>query len=147
MSNYKSVATLDELADLLEKRLPALAQTRSYDSSNNPCLLIGAAATTNPGAFIRITPESTLQYDSVGHAQTVFVPNVIDIAWEASPAGATNTFVYTLPVLAEAALRGHKVRVWEETSGTPPSVTTFSTPAKLIATFNPHIYFPMLIGQ
>jgi hypothetical protein len=74
---------------------------------------------------------------------------VIQIAAEANGAGTAPfvTKAHWLTVSATCEKRGTRVEYWEETNGTPPSITTFNTANKQITSFEPDLYFPMLSSQ
>ena len=99
-STYKAQAIAEDLKAAIAVRLPSLAQVASNDSEGNPCVLVGAAATTNPGAFIRIKPVGSLAYDIIGHDQAVFTPHVAQIAFEANKADGAEA----LPAPADDAV-------------------------------------------
>lgn len=89
MSNQiaKANALMLKLKEEIKQKLPSFVQTDSVDSNGNPTLLVSADSTPAAGEqnmFIRIQSVSTPFVDSIGQAQSVYTPSVIQSVEEAS---------------------------------------------------------------
>ena len=124
--NQKAYVLRENLASEMAQRLPALAQTKSVDSSDNgQCLLLGDGVATHANAFIKIVPISWPNAkDVLGLQATVYTPNVIQICVEAvSGAGAEPLpWADKLPILAALAQRGTRIEIYETATATAPSL-------------------------
>ena len=152
--NSKAIAIAHEIADELAKRL-SITVTEGFDTNGNPTILAGAASAGSTGAFIRVKTDwsdNSAQVDGLGFAQRVYTPHIVQVAFEANYAGATdnvadtNAWPVLLPVLGTVLARGAKTEVWLETYGSAPSVTTFDTANKKKAEFR-DLYNPLLNQQ
>lgn len=155
-ANKKALELAAELADELRKRFSVAYSSivEGFDANGNPTIALndGTPATTEDAVFIRITPRDWgLTKDVLGSAQTVYTPNTIQIAVEATATGlGLAGFVsnaHALAIFNAIARRGCRVEYWQETNGTAPSVTTFDTANKLKATDEPSLYWPLLSSQ
>jgi hypothetical protein len=152
----KALELAAELADELRKRVSDYASiTESSDASGNPLITLNAdasPATTEDVVVIRVRPRTwELAKDVLGTAQTVYTPHVIDVATEVSGV-ATGIMDYVsvahaLQILTSCAKRGTRLELWEETNGTIPSETTFATAAKMKASIEAELYWPLLSSQ
>lgn len=76
-----------KLKEEIKQKLPSFVQTDGVDSSGYPTLLVSADSTPAAGEqnmFIRIKTIDTPFVDSIGQAQSVFGPHVIQSVEEAS---------------------------------------------------------------
>jgi hypothetical protein len=128
-----AITKMQDLASRLAQRLSALAQTQSFDSAGNPCLLLGTGTATQENFFIRILPvAATWALDVIGSPANVYTPFIAQIAVEAvSGAGAQPVPPGDLlTVQGLLAATGMEVQIWNEATGTAPSLTTFNTASK-----------------
>jgi hypothetical protein len=154
-TTYKSQAIAHELADRLKKRLAFLTSTitlkEGVDSSGNPTISIddGTAATTEKNVFIRVQPiDWALATDILGLSANEYAPHVCQVATEA----VTTNGTYLSPddlmqLLLTCASMGTKMEWWQETNGTVPTVTTFSTASKRKSECWPDLYGTMRAAQ
>jgi len=154
-ANKKALALAAELADELRKRVSSYASIlEGFDGSGNPTIQLsdGTPATTEDTVFIRIVPRDwTLTKDVLGTTQTVYTPNVIQVAVEGPASGlGLERFVSVAHAVAinnAVARRGCRVEYWEEPNGAAPAATTFNTASNLKASDEPSLYWPMLSSQ
>lgn len=153
----KSQELAQEIADELRKRCTVAWLTslitlqQSFDANGDATIQISDAtpATTEKVAFIRVkAQDNTLVKDVLGLAQTVYTPSVVQVATEAvATNGSFLTAQNLIDLLGTCLARGARTEWWQETNGTPPSVTTFNTAAKLLATYEPNLYFKQICSQ
>lgn len=157
-TSTKATKLAADLADELRQRLgttyASIVEGFSADGYSTISLSDGSAATTEDNIFIVVRPRDwNLQVDIVGHAQPVYTPSVIQLAVEARTGVTTHglgqyvTSVHALTVLAACLKRGARFEYWEETYGTIPSITTFNTAAKMIASNEPDLDWPLISSQ
>jgi hypothetical protein len=155
MKYAKQVKLADELVDELRKRLSGYIVTTGFDASGWPTISLTAdatPATTEDNVFIRVRPRDwALQKDVLGLDQTVFVPSVIQLAVEGPSSGVgLGRFVsvaHLWALILTCGKRGTRIEYWSETNGTVPSVTTFNTAAKMLASQEPELDWPLLASQ
>lgn len=134
----KQQAFARQIAEDLTIRLSALTVVAGLDTNGFPTIQVsdGTPATTEQGAFIRVTSVGTYNKDSLGLSQNVYTPTVIQLALEATSSGITGTALSYLNVgnvmtiLPELLQFGTRVELYMGASGTFPSVATITgTPA------------------
>lgn len=123
-----------QLKENLSIRLGALwTIVETVDASGNPVLKVsltadGAWTTAEEYAYIRVKPVATTNVDSLGLAQTVFCPHVIQIAVEES--AAADIAYLTAPrfgiILAECLARGMAVEWYHSANTVEPVVGTIA---------------------
>lgn len=123
MASFKSLAIRDALASDLLKRLPALAQTKGFDSEL-PTLLLGSGAAASQSAFLRIKPEASLYNNVVGNAQDVYSPHVIQVVVEMSTIADVALLLGAnlMNLLAACAKMGCKVELYMSANTDPVAV-------------------------
>ncbi len=132
-----SLVLARELGSKLTLRFAAaatpLALTASSDTNGAPTISIGAGSTGGQNMFIRILEVASIGTDALGLAQTSYGPHKIQVAMELSATAGVpfNTGATCLRAYVEILRTATAVELWLETTGTPPSVTTFNTAAKL----------------
>lgn len=149
-ATQKAIRLRDAMKDKLAKRAgtSALAFVESFDANGDATLRVGSGVFSEAGAFIRIKSEASLQVDGVGNTQRVYTPGIVQVAFEADPAGGAganiNTYDIVLAVLGDATGTGCKTEVWLETNGTAPTATTFDTANKKKGTYEPTLEWPLM---
>lgn len=153
-TSTKATKLAAELADELRQRLGTTYASiiEGFDANGFSTIQLsdGAPATTEDTIYIVVRPRDwSLTKDIIGHDQPVYTPTVIQVAVEANGNGIAPyvTKAHWLAVENVCAKRGTRLEYWEETNGTPPSITTFNTGTKLIASWEPDLFFPMLSSQ
>jgi hypothetical protein len=142
-----------ELARYIQEELKARALLLStplvvgdltFDASGNPMIQYGAGGAGTQSAWIKVMPVDAWGYDIIGHAQTVYNPLKIKIAFEAAAAGAWPlvTMENQAPVLGVCLGKGCITEFWLDTNGTAAQDSTFNTAAKQKATFNLQSQYP-----
>jgi hypothetical protein len=155
MKYAKQVKLADELVDELRKRVSSYANIATgFDSNGWPTIALndGAPATTEDSVFIRVRPRDwNLQKDVLGLDQTVFVPSVIQIAVEGPSSGVGLgryiSVAHLWAIILTCGKRGTRIEYWSETNTTAPSVTTFDTASKMLASQEPDLDWPLLSSQ
>ena len=146
MSNsYKAVAIRDQLASDLKLRLPALAETKGFDGSGNPTLLLGAGTAGSQSAFIRVKQFDSIGFDVLGLTQNVFTPHQIQLVVEMSTITDVQLLVMQtwIPLLGELFKEGCRLEVYMSPNGNAPDVADI-TAANLRAAFETHIQYPTM---
>jgi len=139
MSDFSS-KTATSISDELRLRLPSnRVVTDGFDSSGNATITIddGTPASREANVFIRVKARDwALQLNSIGLAQTVEVPTVIQMVTEANYAGTSDniadnlTPAQLLPVLGTLLSRGTRLEWYTTADGTVPTVAGITgTPA------------------
>jgi hypothetical protein len=156
-TSTKSQKLALELSDELRQRVSSYASiVDGFDANGFATISLndGSAATTEDNVFICVRPRDwNLQKDIVNNTQPVYTPSVIQIAVEAGTGGNASCIAayvskaHWLALSSTCSKRGTRVEYWEETNGTVPTITTFNTGTKLIASFEPDLYFPLLSSQ
>lgn len=153
MSTIKKAQSISSmLKDLLSKRLPTLQISEELDAAGAKLLISdGSAATGESTIAIRIKAESTPFTNSIGAAQTVYAPMVIQVIEEATAADADVSVV-------KAAIKAHvdmelaKAAVKQErylnASGTVPALSQMQASgavsgSTLKATVAHDVYWPI----
>jgi hypothetical protein len=151
-TSHKAVAFRDEFASRFAIR-SSLAQTKGYSATDQaPTLLVGAAATTEEGFFLKICTIAQPNVDVLGLQQYVYANHRAQIVFEANYAGATDSVADVqkwgshLPAIAMLGRMGLRVEVYEETNGTVPSESSIVA-GKLKATFEPNEQYPMMASM
>ena len=143
-----------DLADKLASRQPwvsgqaALAVSLSYDTDQNPLILLGPGTNGSRTALIKLMPEPwNNAKDSLGNTAQQVTPTVIMIAKEAnnvSGAGADPLKEFDLIELyATCSLYGAKLELWTSAAGAVPTAATFQTGSNKIAEWYPQNYRPL----
>jgi hypothetical protein len=156
--SYKAQAIAHELADKLKQRLsltPTMIVTEAVDPADSyPYISIsdGTPATLEPNFIIKVNIADWANgLDVLGLAQTQFTPHRIQVATEADTTGGAaadpTTRAQLLPVIGQCLAMGCAVEWWEEAAGTIPALTTFTTAAKLKATYYPDQQYPLISQQ
>jgi len=122
----KAQAIAKTLVDASSLLLPTLLVTEGVDGSNQPTILIGAAAAGATGCFIRVKPVDWTAKDIFGNAADVFGPHVVQIVIEANPAGGAGADVNSIGDVAKmirvASAAGCKLEVYQSANGAVPAV-------------------------
>lgn len=130
-----------------ELTLRGFTITESFGSSGDPMLLVGTGATTTQTALVRIVSESTLQVNSVGVAQTVYTPHIIQLIVEENTSGGVTflTLANAMKLAASILPKGTKVEVYlAATADMPLNEADFAdSSTQLVATLTPSIYHPL----
>lgn len=123
-ATQKAVALLDAIAEELSKRLSSLALTKGQDSTLNPQLVLGTGIAGAAGCYLRVIPQPWTANNVLGLASQVFSPHVIQVVFEANPAGGAGADVNTLATLSTVitvcARKGTALEVFEEANGAAP---------------------------
>lgn len=154
----KALMIASRLAEALTLRCSAaglgtaLAVSEGSDSSGNPTILVGAAAAGAAGAFIRVMNyDQPNSFNIIGSVAPVYTPHVVQVAFEANPAGGAGADVNSLAqlgaIMMQCELTGCRIELWQSANGTEPSVTTFGTASNRKLVFEPNMYFPMVSDQ
>ncbi len=154
-TSSKAIKLAAELADELRKRVSSYASiVEGFDSNGFPTIALsdGSAATTEDSVYIRVRPRDwALATDVLGTAQRVYTPSVVQIAVEGPASGLGLgryvSIAHLWAVIITCGKRGARTEYWEETNGTAPSVTTFDTASKMLASQEPELYYPLLDSQ
>lgn len=127
----KALELSAELADELKRRLPTMVVTQTFDAGSNPVLTISQDATPAFGEkvlVVRTKPiDWTLATNSIGQAQPVYTPHVMQLCTETDYEGATDTVLNILTplelgnVLLCIGKRGTGVEWYQSANGTVPS--------------------------
>ncbi len=145
-TKMEQVAARDA-AEAFRLQLSSLTTVETTDASGYPVVTVGSVAIDGGGAFISFVPEATLQTDSLGNAQRVYAPHKIRVAIESSASTGVPDYDMTAAILLRIFQIlfkvGAKVELWLETDGTAPTITTFDTASKLMATYNSDVYNPL----
>lgn len=129
---HKAAAIARQLAGKVKVRLPSLTVSETVDSSQNPVVQIGAAATTDDGAVVRVIGLAwPLAEDVLGNAAQSFGPHVVQVCIE----DAANSPASELAIMAEAFASGARVELYKTTAGTVPSVSAMIS-GNLVATID-----------
>ena len=161
-TTFKAQAIAHELADRLKVRTAtaALGVVESTDSDLNPLILIGTvdlaaapvAATTVAAALVKVVPQSwPLAKDILGNTAIAYTPHTIQILKEAGPAGTPTggglSSSAVLELLAQCAAMGCTVEIYETTSGSGVVLADIGAAAKLVDTYSPDQYYPVISSQ
>jgi hypothetical protein len=150
-TTYKAGAIAHELADRLKVR-PGLADltiTESMDSDQGPLITLsdGALTTTHESAIVKVEPQSwPLAKDVLGLDALQYTPHVVKLLWEASPQGGFTT-ADRLELVAQCVAMGCQVKVYESTSGAGVILADIDNAAKLVATYDPDAFRPLISSQ
>ncbi len=158
MATKKAYELALELADEFRKRMGSTFGliTEGVDSNGDSTISLvldsTTPLTTEKNLFIRVKAQPWgLAKDVLGLTAQIYTPTVIEYAIEANPAGGSGADNFTIGEAATIAMtigkRGTRVDVYQETAGTVPSVTTFDTASKRLASFAPELYWPLLAQQ
>lgn len=144
MASFKSLAIRDALASDLLKRLPALAQTKGFDSSL-PTLLLGAGTAGSQSAFLRIQPEATVYNNVVGNAQEVYSPHTIQVVVEASTIANVALLLGAnlMQLLSACTKMGCKVELYMSANTNPVDVADIVS-GNLKGTWNNSVEFGIM---
>jgi len=152
----KSQSLMLALKDHLQKELPSTYVFTTAQDSAGAQLLISQDSTPSAGeqvVAIRIKGQDTQFNDSIGNAQRVYTPMVIQVIEEASTISGVSliTLANRAWIDRELARSGVKQERWLNTHGTVPALTQFNTDgtvssSTLAATTSPDLYWP-LSGQ
>lgn len=124
----KAFSIARQLNEDLGLRLPAMGSVLGTDASGFPTLSVGSLVSDAQGAFIRIQENEGAQIgtDSLGNAQRVYTPHIIQIVVE-QLAGNTGTTVILaknlMLVLGASMQHGTRVELYETNHATAPSVS------------------------
>ncbi|NDD54170.1 hypothetical protein EBZ39_09885 [bacterium] len=126
-TSAKALALAQSLADSLKRRL-TLAVTLSFDADQNPLIRVGTGVAGTDGGLIKVSPiDWPLAKDVLGLDSPVYTPHVIKVCFEAAKAIAgpaiSNpvTWKTRLALLAEAAVRGTRLEVFESDADSAPA--------------------------
>lgn len=150
----KSLALSHELADIIKKRLPALAVSEGFDASSDgphPTILVGAGTAGSESMFVRVKPiDWSLSQNVIGQTSQVYTPNVIQIVTEANAAATLGCGFFSLadilPLLGEILSKGTKVE-WYQSANTNPVDVSDIVSGNLKASFQTSLYWGMLSGS
>lgn len=148
-TTYKAQALAKELADRIKARLNgALTLAQGFDTDQNPYISIGAGVAGQPNAIIKVMPvDWPLAQDVLGLTASQYTPHKIAFVTETV---ATNGSYLTAPqqilLLGQILLMGSKVEWYKSSNGDSPDLDDI-TAAKLIASFEPDLYYPMISSQ
>lgn len=123
-ATQKAINLIEDIAVELQRRLPALALTKGQDSAQNPQIVLGTGAAGAAGCYIRCISQPWTAKNVLGMAADVFTPHVLQVVFEANPAGGAgadvNSLATTSTVLAVLARRMTALEVYQETNGAAP---------------------------
>jgi hypothetical protein len=148
-TTYKAQAMAKELADRLKARLNAsLALVQGFDTDQSPYISIGAGTAASASAMIKVMPvDWPLAQDILGLTANSYTPHKICFVTEARATnGAYLTRAQLILILGQLLLMGSKVEWYESTNGDSPDLDDI-TAAKLVASFEPDLYYPMISSQ
>lgn len=146
-NSYKAVALRDTLFSDLSITLSGLARAKSFGTSQDPCIAIGAGTAGTQSAFVRIKQLASINTDVLGLAQNVFTPHVIQLVLEAST--VANCPLLTIDnlttLMGELMKTGVRLEVYLSANTNAPDEADI-TAGNLKQTFNAHVQYP-LAGQ
>jgi len=135
-----------KLKESLKMKLPASFQTDGRDADGNPTLMLSQSSSAVAGQqniLIRIKADSTAFVDSIGQAQSVFSPHIIQSAEEEST--ITGVSLLTLAVRSKIDFCINRLGCKEEkylSANTSVPALTDMVPANLQAKVADD-YFPL----
>lgn len=138
-----------ELADKLKARLNgALTVTQGFDTDQNPFIRVGTDSAGQPTALIKTMPQDwPLAIDVLGLTAPQFTPHKMCFVTEArTQNGGYLTHAQIALILGQTLAFGTKVEWYESTNGDSPDLDDI-TAAKLIATYEPDQYYPLISSQ
>lgn len=145
MATTKMASVLQrDIAEELGLRLSALTLVQTTGTAGDPVITLGALTAGSQSAFIRIATEATLQLNSVGVAQTVYAPHIVQVVLETSTIANVALMLESnkFPLFGVLLAHGAKVELYM-TANTNAVEETDITSANLKATFYPAAYFPL----
>lgn len=149
-ATQKAVNLIEAIAEELARRLPALAQTKGQDSALNPQLVVGTGVAGAAGCYIRCIAQPWTAKNVLGMAADVFSPHVLQVVFEANPAGGAGADINTLAtvsvVLTTLGRKGTALEVYQETNGAAPGEADI-VPAKLQVRIDPMLEAGMIANQ
>lgn len=148
-TTYKAQAMSKELADRLKARLNgALTLVQGFDTDQNPYIEIGAGAAGQPNAIIKVMPvDWPLAQDVLGLTANAYTPHKICVVTEAvNTNGSYLTRAQQLLIFGQVSLMGSRVEHYNSANGDDPDLDDI-VPAKLVASFEPDLYYPMISSQ
>lgn len=151
-ATYKSIQLLQDLKSEGKQRLSTLTFTDSFSSDGSPMLSIGTGVAGTDGAFLKLTPITSLFKNIVGNTQDVFCPHIAQLVFEADFAGTTDNVANSvtaktkLNLVAMLAARGLRIEWYESAYGTFP-VEASITSGNLKATFDLHPQYGLQAGM
>jgi protein-disulfide isomerase len=149
-TTYKATAISADLADRIKVRpgLKALALVQSFSAGGDPLINLGTGvATTNRAAIVKTQAQPwTLAQDILGNAALQYTPHVIKLLWEASPAGGF-TAEDRAQLQMQASAMGCQIKLYQTASGSGVVLADIDNEAKLVATFDPDAYRPLISSQ
>jgi hypothetical protein len=124
-ATQKAVALLDAIAEELLKRLSAITpQTKGQDSAQNPQLVVGAGTAGAAGCYLRVISQPWTAKNVLGSTSDVFSPHVVQVVFEANPAGGAGADINSLAtlstVIAVCARKNTALEIFQETNGAAP---------------------------
>ena len=161
-TTFKAGAIANELADRMKTRpaLNTLVVGQATAADLNPIITIGTldltatpvAATTVAAALVKVIPQSwPLAQDILGNTAIQYTPHTIQILKEAGPAGTPTggglTSSAVLELLAQCAAMGCTVEIYETASGSGVLLADLGAAAKLVDTYSPDQYYPVISSQ
>lgn len=126
-ASAKARAIAKQLAAELRLRQSALAVTESFDTDGSPVITVGTNVAGAAGGLIKVTnQEWSLAKDILGNTANHFTPHVIQVGFEANPAGGAGADINTLAqlslILACCFSRGTRVEVYASANGDSPDL-------------------------
>lgn len=136
-----------DLGEALKRELKALTDAyylEGVDASGNPTITFGTQATTSQCGYIKVKGEAIGGYDSLGLAQRVYQPHVIQVCVEESASAGISFFTAAnlAKLLAIVSKVGAKVELFLSDTTVVP-VDAQLTAANLVASIWPDTYNKM----
>ena len=135
----KSILAINNLASILKQRLSALAQAISFDTDNNPVILVGSGVATQETFVVKFKPIPALWSTNpiLGTAQPVYSPYVAQLCIEACSGAGAQPLTWTdkLTIIGLLTAGGWRTELHETATGTAPSVAAIDAGTVLKATF------------
>jgi hypothetical protein len=149
-ASAKASKIAKQLAAELDLRT-TLTVSESTDTDGSPLIRVGAASAGAAGALIRVTnQEWSLAKDILGNTANHFSPHIVQVCFEANPAGGAGADVSSLAqialILGCCFARGARTEVYASSNGDNPDADDF-VEAKLVLTFDPSLVDGMIANQ
>lgn len=143
MTTLKAQSIARQLNEDLGLRLSTLGTATGTDTNGEPTILVGTGTAGTQSAFIRVMEQASILTDSLGLAQRVYTPHVIQVVVESSStAGETLASLANLTLLLGDTLKhGTRVEVYMSANGTGPSVAGIT--ANNLKVVYDHLWHPL----
>lgn len=145
MANHKALSTARQLREDLAIRLSALGAVAAFDTTDdaNPLVLLGTQTVGQQNAIVRVKSQVTAEKTSLGLAQRVYSPHIIQVLVEASATAdvAILNIKNLMLLLGEVMKHGVKVELYMSANTTVVAVAEI-TAANLKQSWD-HLYHPL----